>query len=64
MMRAVEIFAAEEGVARGADHLEHAVRADFQDADVERAAAQIVDRDRAIQVLCHSRRRGSGRRLV
>jgi hypothetical protein len=42
----VEILAAEEGVAVGRLHLEHAV-ADFQHRDVEGAAAEVVDRDRA-----------------
>ena len=42
----VEVFAAEEGVAVGRLHLEHAV-ADFEDRDVEGAAAEVVDRDRA-----------------
>ncbi len=46
MTRLVEILAAQERVAVGRFHLEHAV-ADLQDGDVERAAAQIVDGDRA-----------------
>ena len=42
----VEIFAAEEGVAVGRLHLEHAV-ADFENGNIERAAAKVIDRDRA-----------------
>ncbi|MGY3077703.1 hypothetical protein ACVWZZ_004074 [Bradyrhizobium sp. LM6.10] len=41
----VEVFAAEEGVAVGRLHLEHAV-ADFENRDVERAAAEVVHGDR------------------
>ena len=40
----VEILAAQEGVAVGRLHFEDAV-ADLQDRDVERAAAQVVDRN-------------------
>src|SRR5215204_4992083 len=42
----VEILAAEERVAVGRFDLEHAI-ADLEDRDVERAAAEIVDRDHA-----------------
>ena len=60
MMRAVEVLAAEEGVAGGGDDLEHAV-ADLEDRDVERAAAEVVDRDLALDVAAEAvgeRRRG------
>ena len=40
----VEVFAAEERVAIGRLHLEHAI-ADLEDRDVEGAAAEIVDGD-------------------
>ena len=56
----VEILAAEEGVAVGRLHLEHAV-ADLEHRDVERAAAEIVDRDRLAVLLVEAvgeRRRG------
>src|SRR3546814_15800982 len=42
----VEVLAAEEGVAVGRLHLEHAV-ADLEPGDVEGAAAEVEDRDRA-----------------
>ena len=42
----VEIFAAEEGVAVGRLHLEHAV-ADFENGNIEGAAAKVIDRDGA-----------------
>ena len=56
----VEILAAEERVAIGRLHLEHAV-ADFEDRDVEGAAAEIVDGDDAGAFLVEAigeRRRG------
>ena len=40
----VEVLAAQEGVAARGPHLEEAV-GHLQDRDVERAAAQVVDRD-------------------
>ena len=53
----VEVFAAEERVAVRRLHLEHAV-ADLEDRDVERAAAEVVDRDGlAIPSSCRGRRR-------
>jgi len=45
--RAVEVLAAEEGVARRREDLEHPV-VDPQDRDVERAAAEVVDGDRLL----------------
>ena len=57
----VEVLAAEERVAGGRDDLEDAVRADLEDRDVERAAAEVVDRDRLLDVLAEAvgeRRRG------
>ena len=56
----VEVLAAEEGVAVGRLHLEHAV-ADLENGNVERAAAKVVDRDRAGLLLVETvgeRRRG------
>ena len=59
----VEVFAAEEGVAVGRLHLEHAV-ADFQDRNVEGAAAEVVDRDRAALLLVEAVGQRGRRRLV
>ena len=59
----VEILAAEEGVAIGGFHLEHAV-ADFEDRNVEGAAAQVVNRDRAVVLLVHAVGERGGGRLV
>ena len=56
----VEILAAQEGVAVGRLHLEHAV-ADLEHRDVERAAAEVIDRDRLAVLLLEpvgERRRG------
>ena len=44
MNRRVDIVAAEPGVAIGREHLEDAL-VQFEDRDVERAAAEIEDRD-------------------
>ena len=52
----VEILAAKEGVAIGGFHLEHAI-ADFEDRDVEGAAAQIIDGNRLAAFACRGRRR-------
>ena len=57
----VEVLAAEESVAVGRLHLEHAV-ADFQDRNVERAAAEVIDRDGAALLLVEAvGQRGRGR---
>ena len=59
----VEIFAAQERVAVGGLHLEHAV-ADFEHRNVERAAAKVVDRDGAGALLVHAVGERRRRRLV
>ena len=59
----VEVLAAQEGVAVGGLHLEHAV-ADLEHRHVERAAAQVVDRDDAALALVHAVGKGSRGRLV
>ena len=59
----VEVLAAEEGVAVGRLHLEHAV-ADFQHGHVERAAAEVIDRDQAGRLLVHAVSQSSGGGLV
>src|ERR1700732_1779533 len=56
----VKVLAAEEGVAIGRLDLEDTV-ADLEDRDVEGAAAEVVDRDRAAALPFHpvgERRRG------
>ena len=59
----VEIFAAEEGVAVGRLHLEHAV-ADFEHGDIEGAAAEVIDRDGAGLLLVEAIGERRRRRLV
>ena len=59
----VEVLAAEEGVAVRRLHLEHAV-ADLEDRDVEGAAAEVVDRDRAGLLLVEAVGERRRRRLV
>ena len=45
---AIEVVAAQRGVATGRKHLEHAARK-LEDRDVEGAAPQIVDREDALR---------------
>ena len=59
----VEVLAAEEGVAVGRLHLEHAV-ADLEDRDVESAAAQVIDGDLLAVVLVQAVGQGRRGRLV
>jgi hypothetical protein len=59
----VEVLAAEEGVAVGRLHLEDAV-ADLEDRHVERAAAEVIDRDRAGRLLVEAVGQRRRRRLV
>ena len=59
----VKVIAAQEGIAAGRAHLEDAV-ADIQDGDIERAAAQVVDRDDLILLLVQAIRQGRSSRLV
>ena len=57
----IEILTAEEAVAAGGEHLEHAV-IHLQDRDIERASAEVEDRDflgfSTSQSICEGRRRG------
>ena len=59
----VEVIAAEVGVAVRRFHLEHAV-ADVEDGDVERTAAEVVDRDDFVVVLIEAVGERGGCRLV
>ncbi len=59
----VEVLAAQEGVAVGRLHLEHAV-ADLEDRDVEGAAAQVIDGDLLAVVLVQAIGQGGRGRLV
>src|SRR5690606_30237785 len=59
----VEVLAAEERVAVGRRDLEHA-GADFEHGDVERTAAQVVDRDRSGRLLVEAVGERGGGRLV
>ncbi len=57
----VEVFTAQERVAVGRLHFEHAV-ADFQDRDVEGAATKVIDRDGLAVILVEAiGQRGRGR---
>ena len=60
----VDVLAAEERVAGGRDDLEDAARADLEDRDVERAAAEVVDGDRLLDVLAEPVGQRGRRRLV
>ena len=59
----VEVLAAQEGVAVGGLHLEHAV-ADLQHRDVERAAAEVVHGDALAILLVETVGQRGGGRLV
>ena len=59
----VEVVAAEVRVAVGRLHLDDAV-ADFEDRDVERAAAEVEDGDRLVLLLVEAVRQRRGGRLV
>jgi hypothetical protein len=59
----VEVVAAERRVAVRREHFEHAAR-ELEDRDVERAAAEIVDRVRALGAVVEAVSDGRGRRLV
>ena len=59
----VEVLAAEERVPVGRFHLEQAV-VDFQDGDVEGAAAEVIDRDRLAVLLVQTVGEGRSRRFV
>mmetsp|Transcript_7468 Transcript_7468/g.31055 ORF Transcript_7468/g.31055 Transcript_7468/m.31055 type:complete len:765 (+) Transcript_7468:164-2458(+) len=59
----VEVVAAQEGVAGGGEHLEHAV-ADFEDGHVEGPAAEVEDQDRLVRLLLETVRQGSRGGLV
>jgi hypothetical protein len=61
--RLVEVEPAEEDVASGRLHLEHAV-ADLDDGDVERTPTQVVDHDRLVQVLPDAVRERGGSGFV
>ena len=59
----IDVVAAQVRVAVGREHLEHAVL-DLEDRDVERAAAQVVDGDRAAVLLVEAVGQRRGGRLV
>ena len=60
---AVEVVAAQVGVAGGGADLDHAV-ADVEDADVERAAAEVEDQHGLVVLLVQPVGQRRGRRLV
>src|SRR4051794_35791630 len=56
----VEVFSSQVGVAGGRENFEKPVL-EFEDGDVERAAAEIVDRDALVLLVLESvRQRGGG----
>ena len=59
----VDVVAAQVGVAVGGLHFDHAV-ADFEDRDIERAAAEIVDGDGFVLLLVETVGQRGRRRLV
>ena len=60
---AVKVFTAQERVAIGRFHFENAV-AHFEDRDIERTAAKVIDRDGFILILVHAICKRSGGWLV
>src|SRR5207249_6402427 len=59
----VEVVAAEVGVTVRGLHLEDAF-AELEDRDIERSAAEVVDRDELVLLLVEAVRERRGRRLV
>ena len=59
----VKVFAAQEGVAIGGLHLEHAV-ANLQDGDVECAAPKIIDSNRSVLLFVEPIGEGGGCWLI
>ena len=59
----VDVVAAQVGVAVGGFHFHHAV-AHFEDGNVERAAAEVINRDGFVLLLVQTVREGGRRRLI